>query len=53
MNPQAPKLKAKIKIHKPSALAKHIYQKFKDFINLKYEYIINTAQFAENISKLS
>jgi hypothetical protein len=50
MNPQAPKLKAKIKIHKPSApirpvinniyapahkVAKHIYQKVKDAINLK------------------
>jgi hypothetical protein len=68
MNPQAPKLKAKIKIHKPSApiwpvinniyvpthkVAKHIYQKVKDSINLKYQYnIINTMQFAENLSKL-
>jgi hypothetical protein len=68
MNPQTPKLEARIKIHKPSApiqpvinnihvstykIAKHIYQKFKDFINLKYKYnIINTSQFTENISKL-
>jgi 23S rRNA U2552 (ribose-2'-O)-methylase RlmE/FtsJ len=68
MNPQAPKLKAKIKIHKPSApirpvindiyapthkVTKHIYRKVKDAINLKYEYNIkNTGQFAENLCKL-
>jgi hypothetical protein len=67
MNPQAPKLKAKIKIHKPSAptrpvinnyapthkVAKHIYQKVKDSINLKYKYNIkNTEQFAESLCKL-
>jgi hypothetical protein len=34
-------------------VAKHTYQKVKDSINLKYEYnIINTTQFAENLSKL-
>jgi hypothetical protein len=68
MNPQAPKLKAKIKIHKPDApirpvinsiyapthkLAKYIHQKLHDLINLKYEYnIINTRHFADNIEKL-
>jgi hypothetical protein len=64
MNPQAPRLKAKIKLHKPSApinsiyapthkIAKHIYQRFKDLINLKDEYnITNTTQFEDNISKL-
>jgi hypothetical protein len=68
MNPQAPKLKAKIKIHKPSApirpvinniyapthkVAKHIYQKVKDSINLKYEYNIkNRGKIAENLCKL-
>jgi hypothetical protein len=68
MNPQAPKLKAKIKIHKPQApirpiinnttapthkLAKHIHQRLNDLLNLKREYnIINTTQFAENIRKL-
>jgi hypothetical protein len=49
MNPQAPRLKAKIEIHNPSVsirqvissnyaparkIAKHIYQRFKDLINL-------------------
>jgi hypothetical protein len=68
MNPRKPKRRAKIKIHKSLApirpvinnihaplhkVAKHIYQKVKVSINLKYEYnITNTAQFAENISKL-
>jgi hypothetical protein len=68
MNPQAPKMKAKIKIHKPEApirpiinntnapthkLTKYIHQKLNNFLNLKYEYnIINTTHFAEDISKL-
>jgi hypothetical protein len=68
MNTQAPKLKAKIKIHKPEAqirpiinntnapthkLAKYIYQRLIDFLNLKHEHIIiNTTHFAENIRKL-
>jgi hypothetical protein len=68
MNPQAPRLKAKIKIHKPSAhirpiisgiyatthkITKHIHQKLKDLINLKHGYnIVNTTQFMENVSKL-
>jgi hypothetical protein len=68
LNPQAPRLKAKIKIHKPSApirqavssiyapthkIAKHIHQRYKYLINLKCEYnIINRTQFAENIRKL-
>jgi hypothetical protein len=66
MNPQAPRLKVKIKIHKPLApvrlvingasthkIAKHIHQRFKYLINLKYEYnIINIMQFVENICKL-
>jgi hypothetical protein len=67
MNPQAPKLKAKIKIHKPEAtirpvinsiyaptnkIAKYIHQKLHDLLNLKYEYnIINTIHFEENIKK--
>jgi hypothetical protein len=68
MNPQAPKLKAKIKIHKPEApirlvinnifapthkIAKYIHQKLNNFLKLKHEYnIINTTKFAENLSKL-
>jgi hypothetical protein len=51
MNPQVPRLKAKIKTRKPSApirsvissiharthkIAKYIHQRFKDLINLKY-----------------
>jgi hypothetical protein len=68
MNPQAPKLKAKIEIHKPEApirpvinniyapthkIAKYIHQKLNDFLKLKLEYnIINTTQFAENLGKL-
>jgi hypothetical protein len=68
MNPQGPKLKAKIKIHKPEIpirlvinsiyapthkIAKYIHQKLNNFLKLKYEYnIINTIQFAENIRKL-
>jgi hypothetical protein len=66
MNPQAPKLMAKIKIHKTSAsirpvissiyapthkIAIYVHQNTKELINLKYEYNIrNTMQFAENIS---
>jgi hypothetical protein len=69
MNPQAAKLNAKIKIHKPEApirpvinntnapthkLAKYIHQKLNDYIKLKHEYnIINTLQFTENIRKLN
>jgi hypothetical protein len=65
MNPQAPKLKAKIKIHKPEApirpvinniyapkhkIAKHIHQKLNDSLKLKHEYnVINTTQLAENL----
>jgi hypothetical protein len=68
MNSQAPKLKAKIKIHKPDApirpvinsiyapthkLAKSIHQKLHDLLNLKYEYnIINTIHLMDNIKKL-
>jgi hypothetical protein len=68
MNPQAPKLKAKFKIHKPEApiwpiinsiyapthkIAKYIHQKLHDLLKLKYEYnIINTIHFTENIKKL-
>jgi thermostable 8-oxoguanine DNA glycosylase len=67
MNPQAPKLKAKIKIHKPDTpirpvinsiyapthkLAKYVHQKLHDLLNLKYEYIINTRHLADNIKKL-
>jgi hypothetical protein len=68
MNPQAARLRAKIKIHKPSTsirpvissiyapthkIAKHRHQRFKDLLNLKNEYnITNTTQLAENISKL-
>jgi hypothetical protein len=33
-------------------VGKNIYPKFKDFINLKYEYNINTEKFTENISKI-
>jgi hypothetical protein len=68
MNPQAPKLNAKIKIHKSGAtirpiientnapthkLAKYIHQSINDYIKLKREYnIINSLQFTENIRKL-
>lgn len=62
MNPQAPRLKAKIKMHKPLApisgtptykIAKHIPQGCKDLINLKFESnIMNTMQFVENIFEL-
>jgi hypothetical protein len=69
INPQAPKLGAKIKIHKPEALirpvinsiyasthksAKYIHQKLNYFLKLKHEYnVINTTQFKENLSKLN
>jgi hypothetical protein len=34
-------------------IAKHIYQRFKDLINLKNKYkITNTTKFADNVSKL-
>jgi hypothetical protein len=68
MNPQAPKLKAKIKIHKPEApirpvinntyapthkIAKYIHRKLNDLLNLKHEYnVTNTTHFVENIRKL-
>jgi flagellar biosynthesis component FlhA len=68
MNPQAPKLKAKIKMHKAEApirpvlsstyapthkIARYINQSIKESLNLKYEYNIrNTMQFAESISKM-
>ena len=68
MNPKAPNMNAKIKIHKQEApirpvinntnapthkLAKYIHQTLKNVLNLKYEYnITNTAHFAENISNL-
>jgi hypothetical protein len=64
-NPQAPRLKAENKIYKALApirpvissihaptheIPKYIHQRFKDLINLKYEYnIINATQFAENM----
>jgi hypothetical protein len=63
MSPQAPKLNAKIKIHKLGApirpvissiyapthkLAMYMHQKLNDYL----KYIINTTQFAENLSKL-
>jgi hypothetical protein len=52
MNPQAPRLRANIKIHKPSAhvrpiistyaqthkIVEHIYKQFKDLINSKNKY---------------
>jgi hypothetical protein len=68
MHPQAPSLKTKIKLHKPTTpirpvinniyapthkLAQHIHHKLKDLLNLKYEYnITNTIQFAECLTKL-
>jgi hypothetical protein len=67
MNPQAPNLKAKNKIHKPTTpirpvinsiyapthkIAQHIYHKLKDLLKLRFEYIINTVKFAENLTKL-
>jgi hypothetical protein len=68
MNPQAPKMRATIKIHKPEApirpvinntnapthkLARYIHKKLTPLINLKYEYnVVNTIHFANNISKL-
>jgi hypothetical protein len=63
MNPQAPKMKAKIKIHKPEApirpiinntnapthkLAKHIHQKLNTLINLKYEYNCGDVLLLDN-----
>lgn len=67
MNPQAPRLRAKIKIQKPQApirpvmsssytprykIAKHIHKRFEDLTSLKNVYnITNTTKFAENISK--
>jgi hypothetical protein len=64
INPQAPNLKAKIKIHKPTTpirpvinnihapthkIAQHINHKLKDLVKLRFEYnITNTIQFAEN-----
>jgi hypothetical protein len=69
MLPQAPNLKAKIKIHKPTTpirpvinnihapthkLAQHIHHKLKDLIKLKYEFsITNTTQFADSLTKLN
>jgi hypothetical protein len=68
MNPQAPSLKAKIKIHKPTTpirpvtnniyapthkIAQHIHHKLKDLVKLRYEYnITETTQFAEKLTKL-
>jgi hypothetical protein len=68
MNPQAPKLKAKIKLHKPKSpirqvinsiyapthkLAQCIHYKLRDLLKLRYKYnIINTIQFVENLTKL-
>jgi hypothetical protein len=69
MHPQAPNLKAKTKIHKPTTLirpvinniharthklAQHIHHKLKELINLKQEFnITNTKQFAECLTKLN
>jgi hypothetical protein len=68
MNPQAPNLKAKIKIHKPMIpirrvinnihapthkIAQHIHHKLKDVVKLRYKYnITSTIHFAENLTKL-
>jgi hypothetical protein len=59
IKPQAPNLKAKIKIYKPTTpirpvinnihahkIAQHIHHKLKDLVKLRFEYnIINTIQF--------
>jgi hypothetical protein len=68
MNPQAPSLKTKLKIHKPTTpirpvinniyapthkIAQYMHHKLKDIIILKYEYnITNTIQFANSLTKL-
>jgi hypothetical protein len=67
MNPKAPTLKAKFKIHKPSKpirpviynitppsykLATHIHHKLKELLALKNEYnSINSTKFAGYITK--
>jgi hypothetical protein len=68
MNPQAPNLKAKIKLHKPTTpirpvinniyapthkVAQYNHQKLRKLVQLKYGYnIINTIQFADSLTKL-
>jgi hypothetical protein len=68
MNPTAPTLRTKIKIHKPLApirpvinntnapshkLATHIHKRPKELLNLKYEFNhTNSVTFAEDITKI-
>jgi hypothetical protein len=68
MNPTAPTLKAKIKIHKPTApirpiinninapsykIATYMQQKLKELVQLENQYnCINSATFAEDITRL-